>query len=241
MHRPRYRWLFIIPVLMGLALSISACAGNPEDGLIRKFFQASRMADNMTLANIATVSFDPSRDGLAQNVKITSVTPEQTRVLQFKELEKARQEAVAAEAEFSKKMKAYQDDNLDAINRVLKIEQTNGTVRGKDATVQATWTKFRDEQKEFNRKVSEARSKLNAERRVADLSVTDHDPTGFDGTESSKEATVTANVRMPNGQSTDKTFVLTLQRVVLKDPAGGRDIVGKWMITHLKEAGAPAS
>jgi Skp family chaperone for outer membrane proteins len=239
MHRPRYRWFFIIPVLAVLALSVSACGGGPEDAMIRKFFQASRMGDNMTLANIATVSFDPSRDGIAQNVKIVSVTPEQTRTLQFKELEKARQEAVAAEAEFSKKMKAYQDDNLDAINRVLKIEQSNGTVRGKDAAVQSEWSKFREEQKEFNRKVSEARSKLNTERRVADLSVVDHDPTGFDGTESTKEATVTANVRTPDGQSTEKTYVLTLQRVVLKDPAG-TDIVGRWMITHIKE-GAPAS
>jgi len=239
MHRPRYRWLFIIPILAALVLS-SACGGNPEDPLIRKFFQASRMGDNMTLANIATVSFDPSRDGMAQNVKVVSVTPEQTRVLQFKELEKARQEAVAAEAEFSKKMKAYQDDNLDAINRVLKLEQTNGKPRGKDAEVQAAWTKWREEQKEYNRKVSEARTKLNAERRVADLSVTDHDPTGYDGTEYTKEATVTANVRMPDGQTAEKTYTLTLQRVVLKDPQGGADIEGKWMITAIKEAG-PAS
>lgn len=240
MNRPRYRWFFIIPILAVLALSVGACGGGPEDAMIRKFFQASRMGDNMTLANIATVSFDPSRDGMAQNVKVVSVTPEQARTLQFKELEKTRQEAVAAEAEFSKKMKSYQDDNLDAINRVLKIEQSNGTVRGKDAAVQSEWSKFREEQKEFNRKVSEARSKLNAERRVADLSVVDHDPTGFDGTEYTKEATVTATVRMPDGQSTEKTYVLTLQRVVLKDAAGGADIQGKWMITHIKE-GAPAS
>jgi len=195
----------------------------------------------MTLANIATVSFDPSRDGVAQNVKVVSVTPEQSRELQFKELEKARQEAVAAEAEFSKKMKAYQDENLDAINRVLKLEQTNGKARGKDAEVQAAWAKWREEQKEHNRKVSEARSKLNAERRVADLSVTDVDPTGFDGTEYTKEAVVTANVRMPNGETAQKTYTLTLQRVVLKDPKGGADIEGKWMITGIKEGGSPAS
>jgi hypothetical protein len=241
MHRPRYRLLYIIPVLVTLALSLGACGGNPEDPMIRKFFQASRMGDNMTLANIATVSFDPSRDGVAQNVKVVSVTPEQSRELKFKDLEKARQEAVAAEAEFSKRMKAYQDDNLDAINRVLKLEQTNGKPRGKDAEVQAAWTKWRTEQKDFNRKVSEARTKLNQERRVADLSVVDHDPTGYDGVEFTKEATVTANVRMPNGETQEKSYQLTLQRVVLKDPQGGADIEGKWMITHIKDAGAPTS
>ena len=96
--------------------------------------------------------------------------------------------------------------------------------------MQAAWTKWREEQKEYNRKVSEARTKLNAERRVADLSVTDHDPTGYDGTEYTKDATVTANVRMPDGQTAEKTYTLTLQRVVLKDPQGGADIEGKWMI-----------
>jgi len=241
MHRPRYWWLFVIPVLVALVLSVSACGGNPEDPMIRKFFQASRMGDNMTLANIATVSFDPTRDGIAQNVNIVSVTPEQSHTLQFKELEKARQEAVAAEAEFSKKMRAYQDDNLEAINRVLKLEQTNGKPRGKDAEVQAAWTKWREEQKAYNVKVAEARSALNKERRVADLSVVDHDPTGYDGVEFTKDATVTASVRMPNGQSVDKTYVLTLQRVILKDPKGAADIEGKWMITRIKEAGSPTS
>jgi hypothetical protein len=219
---------------VALAFSAAACGGGAEEQMIRKFFQASRLGDNMTLANIATVQFDPSRDGSAQNVNVVSVTPEQSRPLSFKELEKARQEAVAAEAEFSKRMKAYQDENLDAINRILKLEQTNGKPRGKDAEIQAAWNKWRDEQREYNKKVSEARTKLNHERRVADLSVTDHDPTGYDGTEFTKEATVTANVRLPNGESQNKTFLLTMQRVVLKDPSG-TDIEGKWMITGMKE------
>ena len=51
--------------------------------------------------------------------------------------------------------------------------------------------------------------------------------------------TVTANVRMPDGQTAKKTLVLTLQRVVLKDPTGGKDIEGRWMITGIKDAAAP--
>ena len=234
MHRPRYLWFVVIPVLASLVLSVAACSSAPEAPLIRKFFQASRMGDNMTLANIATVQFDPTRDGVAHNVKVVSVTPEEARELHFKELEKARQEAVAAEAEFSKRMKTYQDDNLDAINRVLKLEQTNGTARGKDAQIQQEWSKWREEQKTYNMKVSEARTKLNQERRVADLSVTDHEPTSYDGVEYTKEATVSADVQTPNGESANKTYILTLQRVVLKDPSG-QDIQGKWMITHMKE------
>ena len=241
MHRPRYLWFLLTPILVVLVISASGCGGVQEDQLVRKFFQSSRLGDNMTLASIATVQFDPAKDGQASSVKITNVSPEEAKPLHFKELDQARKDAIAAETDFSKKMKDYQDKNFEAINRVLKIEATAGKEKGKDAEVQAAWTKWREEQAVLSKKVSEARVKLNHERRVADLSVADHDPTGFDATEYSKDVTVTADVRMPNGQTEKKTLVLTLQRVVLKDPAGGKDIEGKWMITNLKEAGAAKS
>jgi hypothetical protein len=238
MHRPRSLWYVLLPVLVIVAFS-AGCGGAAEETMVRKFFQSSRLGDNMTLATIATVAFDPTKDGQASSVKVVSVTPEEARPLQFKELEQARKAASEAEAEFSKKMKEYQDKNIEAINRVIKIEQTGkGKPAGKDAEVQASWTKWRDDSKSFNSKVSEARKALQAERKVADLSLPDHDITQFDGViEATKEVTVTANVRTPDGQSAKKTLVLTLQRVVTKDSAG-KPIEGKWMITGLKEAAA---
>ena len=237
MHRPRNLWC-LLPLLVVLAV-VAGCAGSEHDQMIRRFFNASSMGDNLTLANIATVSFDPNKDGRAQNVSFVSETPEQTRELKIKELDKAFKDAQAAESDYSKKMKDYQDKNIDAINRVIKIEQAGkGKPGGKDAEVQASWTKWRDDSKSFNSKVSEARKALQAERKVADLSLPDHDITQFDGViEATKEVTVTANVRTPDGQSAKKTLVLTLQRVVTKDTAG-KPIEGKWMITDLKEAAA---
>jgi hypothetical protein len=210
--------------------------------MIRRFFQASSMGDNITLANIATVGFDPNKDGRAQNVSFVSETPEQTRDLKVKDLDKAYKDAQAAESDFSKKMKEYQDKNLEAINRVLKIEQSGrGKPAGKDAEVQTSWTKWRDDGSTYQKKVSEARKALQAERKVADLSVPDHDVSQFDSVvEASKTVTVTANVRTPDGQSSKKTLVLTLQRVVLKD-AAGKEIPGRWMITDIKEGAAGAA
>jgi hypothetical protein len=205
--------------------------------MIRKFFNASSMGDNLTVANIATVSFDPAKDGKATNVSFVSETPVQTRVLKLKDLDKAYKDAQAAETEFSKKMKEYQDKNLETINRVLKIEQAGkGKPAGKDAEVQVTWTKWRDDQKVEQKKVSEARMALSAERRVADLSLKpEQDPTAGEATEETKDVTISARVAMPNGQTVDKNLVLTLQRVVVK--AGDKPpIEGKWMITGLKEA-----
>jgi hypothetical protein len=216
-------------------LSVAGCGGSAEEPMIRKFFQSSAMGDNLTLANIATVSFDPTKDGRASNVKFVSETEPVTRVLNIKALEEARKQAQDEDAAFSKKMKEYQDKNLEAIERVLKAERTNGKVSGKDAEVQAAWSKWREDQSATVKHVSEARTKLQAERRVADLSVPDHDVTAFEATEVTKEVTVTANVTTPNGQKENKTMVLTLQKVTLKD-AAGKAIEGRWFITQLKEA-----
>jgi hypothetical protein len=240
MHRPRNSWwLLLTPVLVVLALSAAGCGGSEHDMLVRKFFAASGAADVATLGNIGTVSFDPTKDGRAQGVSFVSETPQQTRVLKLAELDKVYKEAQAAEADFSKRMKEYQDKNLDAINRVVKIEQSGkGKPAGKDLEVQAGWTKWREESAVVQKAVSEARMALQAERKVADLSAPDLDAVTFpEVTESTTEVTYTANVRTPDNQVTKKTLVLTLQRVVLKDTAG-KITEGKWMITGLKEAAA---
>jgi hypothetical protein len=224
-------------VLVILAFSVAGCASSEHDQMIRRFFQASAMGDNVTLGNIATVSFDPTKDGRAQNVSFVSETPEQTRVLNIKGLDKAFKEAQAAANDLSKRMKEYQDKNADAVDRVLKVEQSGkGRVTGRDAEVQAAWRKWRDDSSVYEKKVSTARQALQVERRVADLSAPDKDVTAFDVVEGTKEVTYTADVRTPDNQSTKKTLVLTLQRVVLNDASGKPPIEGRWMITDIKEA-----
>ena len=49
--------------------------------------------------------------------------------------------------------------------------------------VQAAWTKWRDESSIVQRSVSEARKALQAERKVADLSLPDADAASYDATE----------------------------------------------------------
>ena len=239
MHRPRHLWsLLLTPLMVILVFSAAGCAGSEHDQMIRKFFNSSGMGDNSTLVNIGTVSFDPAREGKATNVSFVSETPAQTRVLKLKDFDAAFKTAQAAEADFSKKMKEYQDKNIDAINRVLKIEQAGkGKPAGKDVEVQSAWTKWRDEAKLNAKKVSEARLALAAERKVADLSMPNNDVMQGEVTEATQDVTVTADVVAPDGKRTNKTLVLTLQNVTLKD-ATGKMIPGKWMITGFKEGAA---
>ena len=246
MLRPRLALGFLLaPIVFALAVLFAGCGGAVEQPVLYQFFQASRLRDNVTLGNIATVGFDPEKDGSVTSFSIISVTPEQATPLKLKEMAKAHQDAVDADAEFTKKKKAFQDENGEALNRIIQAEQkgTKLKLRGKDAEIQAAWNKWRDETAEYAKKVTAAREILQRARPVAELSMTSPrgttpvDVTTMDGELLTKEATIEANVRTPGGPAVKKTLVITLQRAKLKDDKG-QDVNGKWVVTGVKQAAA---
>ena len=60
MSRPNSRWL-IVPALVLAVVAVACGGGGEEKTLLNKYFMASKMNDNLTLANIATVSLIPPR------------------------------------------------------------------------------------------------------------------------------------------------------------------------------------
>jgi hypothetical protein len=224
------------PALAILALTAVACGGAPEDAQIRQFFRASQLRDSQTLANFAAVTFDPQKDGVVTDFDIVSVSEERRAPLRIKELAKAYDDARAAEQDFSKKKKEYQDANLDAIDRVLKAESANRTLRGADATVQAAWRKWRDETAQYARRVAETRNELNNARPIATLSLDNPrspvDPALVDGEMVSKDVNINAQVRQPDGQVVPRSMVVTMSRVVGKSDS--KDVTGRWVITSVK-------
>jgi hypothetical protein len=217
-------------------LVVCGCSGGAEQQLLQKYFNAAKLRDQTTLANIATVRFDPQTDGIVQSFTVTSVGEEQRRTLRLRDLKKAHDEAKAADDEFSKRKRAYQDANLEAIDRVLKAEAQNRTLRGRDLEVQATWTKWRDEMAQKAKALSSAGNALSAERGIAEISVFDPrnpvDVTQYDGELVSREVTVAAKVRTPAGEVVDRTMVVTLEQAQLKKD--GADLNGRWLITAIK-------
>jgi hypothetical protein len=230
------------PILAGFALLAAACGSSaPEQQILNNFFRASRVRDNTTLANLAAVSFDPRTDGVVQDFEVVSAGEEERRALQIKQLAQEEEQARQQDAEFAKKKKEYQDANLEAIERVVKAERSNATVRGKDAEVQAAWTKWRDDQAQYQKRLSDARTKLANERALAISSLTppggaDVDVSGMDVELVTKRVTVNAEVREPSGTVTPKTFVFTMQKAVGKGAEGERD--GRWIITGIRAQGA---
>jgi hypothetical protein len=236
----------LVTLFGGFALMTAACTmtRSPEQQVLTNFFRASRVRDNATLANISAVSFDARTDGTVQDFEITNIGEEQRRTLQIKQLAEEEEKAKQADAEFAKRKKEYQDANLAAIERVVKLERSGGTVRGKDAEVQATWSKWRDEQSQYQKRLSEARAKHQNERALAINSLTapgqtDVDVSGMTVELVTKQVTVNAEVRDPNGGTSNKTYVFTLQKAVGTGGADG-EREGRWIITGIRPQGAAA-
>jgi hypothetical protein len=148
---------------------------------------------------------------------------------------------------FTKRKEEYQNANLDVIQRVLKADRDTSKLKGKDAEVQATWSKYVQDGAAVSRKVQEAKRKLAAEGAVVELSINGGsnnplDIRKYDGELVSKDVTIDAAVKPPAGAVAQKTLVVTLQRAVLK---GDKDITGRWIITSIKDAalspGSPAT
>lgn len=239
MNRPRLTSIAVFaPALFALAMLTSACSSRPEDPQLRQFFRASQLRDNQTLANFAIVTFDPAKDGVVSTFDITSVSEERREPLQLKALSQAEESARAADEEFSKKKKAYQDANLAAIERVLNAEGSNKPVSGRDTSVQVAWRKWRDDAATSAKAVSEARSKLNASRPIVELSVQGIskpiDVATVDGQLVSKDVSVNANVRTPSGETAQKSLVMTMQRAEFNVPGESQPVAGRWVITAIK-------
>lgn len=225
-------------VLLGLLGPLAvACGGGGEQQFIQKYFMAAKVRDQGTLANIATVSFNPDTDGVVQKFSVTNVTEDQTKTLRLAELKKAMEEAEAADEEFSTKRQAFEGENGEAIQRIIKAEQAGQSPRGRDAEVQAEWNKWREEGAEYARKVSDARKALSDERSIAEVSVFDPqtpiDVTEYDATLTTRDVSISADVELPGGERTTKDMVLTISKADLK--AGEKTVAGRWIITAIQQ------
>ena len=239
MYQPRRTTATLLAVSLTVLAAV-ACSGGAEQPILNQFFTASRLGDNTSLQNFSTVAFDPRTQGTVTSFSITNVTPEERKALNVKTFAKALDEAKAEDAAYTKRKDEYFTANQEAISRALKAERERAKLKGKDADVQTAWTKFREEGSQVSRKVADARTKLASESAIVELSFSDQrsppDYKKYDGEIASKDITVAANVKLPNGQATQKTLLVTMRRAVLK---ADREIPGRWIITSVKDAAVP--
>ena len=227
-----------VPVLaLCMGLLFGACGGGgEEETLIRSYFQAARFGDRDSLNNIAMYGWDTAERGIVSRPSVESVSEEQIRPLRMVELGQALAEAEEAEEVFTQEKIVYQDENFDAINRVLEAEREGNNLRRRaDREVQEAWTDWRDRTIEHSRTVAAARDELNAERNEAQLSMFDPnnpiDVTQYEGELVTKDVELSARIEL-DGNETEEMMTITLQRAILTGQ-DGMPMEGRWVIRNI--------
>jgi hypothetical protein len=60
-------------LVLALAFAAACRIAPPEEVLLRQFFEESRLRDRTALASIATVVFEPTRDGVVQDFRMSNI------------------------------------------------------------------------------------------------------------------------------------------------------------------------
>jgi hypothetical protein len=236
----RRRRLAVFALGASILAFVASCSGGSEKKLLEDFFRASRVRDNVTLGNFATATFDPRTDGIVQSFDVVSISDEKISPMPLKQYAKAVEDAKEADTAFSAEKRTYQNANFVAIDRVLKAVAAGKTVGAKDVAVKDAWEKWSADAINHKKAVSEAQRRLNNARGLAELSLSRPngatvDATQYDGQLVTKEVTINATVRTPQGQTSTKPMKALLQRAVVKNEKG-EDLKGRWIVTSVAPA-----
>ena len=235
----------LLLVLLASLVVLGGCTVATEEKIVKDFFRASRLRDNVALGTFATVRFDPKTDGQVQKFKTLDISAERSTPVSVRQYADAVDVAKQAEQSFSKEKMAYQNANLKAIERVIRAEHQNQPVPRQDAAVKSAWTKWRTDAMQHSKTVSDARLQLRAVQGPIQLSLSEPngrlpDVSKLEGNLVEKDVTVQADVRMPDGQTVPKTLVVTLARAVMREGTG-EPKTGRWIVRRVRPRDAQST
>jgi hypothetical protein len=220
-------------LLVPATLLVVSCSRPPEHQFLTQFFRAAKGRDNTTVGRMSAVTIDPRQQGSVEDFSIESVSPEVRTPLTFKPLFEAEQKAAEEEKAFLRTKIEYQNANIKAIEEVLKIEaMPEPKFNAAQQKVKDEWDKWREGIASHARTTSAATAAIKRATGVAEASLTQPgqpalDPKTFEGETIKKDVTVKAEVRSPDGATSEKTLVVTIERVA----GGGRE--GRPLITKI--------
>jgi hypothetical protein len=223
-------------LVAGSLAFLMGCSGPPEEKILQDFFRASRLRDNTTLGNFATVSFDPRTDGVVQSFDVVAVGEERSHPLPLRQYAEELEKARAADEQFSQQKRAYQNANIAAIDRIMKAEASRRSLPARDVAVKTAWDKWVADAAMHTKAVSDAQHQIAANRGIVELSLAREaagvDVMTLDGALLSKDVRIAASVRLPDGATVDQNYVVGMQRASMRD-ATGQELSGRWIITSI--------
>ena len=220
-------------LLVPSVLLVVGCSRPPEQQFLTQFFRAAKGRDNTTVGRMSAVEIDPRTQGTVESFSIENISAETRTPLTFKPLFEAEEKAKQEERAFLDTKIEYQTANIKAIEEVLKIEQTNPTPKYTPAQQKTMdeWNKWRAGIAEHAKTTAGATAAIKRATGVAEASLTQPgqpalDAKNFEGETIKKDVTVKANFKSPEGQTSEKTLVITIERVA-GNGREGRPIITK--------------
>jgi hypothetical protein len=229
-----------IVVLIPLVVLAAACSRPAEQQYLTQFFRASRARDNTTLAMMSAVDFNPRDHGEVVDFDITNISDERRTPLNIAALAEAERKALAEQKEFIDRKIAYQEANLAALETIVKMERDpKAKFTPAQQKMKEEWDKWRADTTMHQKAVAEAKAALTASIGPAEASLTQpgqppFNRDKFQGELVSKDVTVDAQVRAPDGQQAQKQLVVTIQRV--EGTLDGTQRTGRPIITRIQGA-----
>jgi hypothetical protein len=220
-------------LLVPSVLLLVGCSRPPEQQFLTQFFRAAKGRDNTTVGRMSAVEIDPRTQGTVEDFSIENISAETRTPLTFKPLFEAEVKAAEEERAFLKTKIEYQNANIKQIEEVLKLEaQPDAKFTPAQQKVKDEWDKWRAGIAEHARTTAGATAAIKRATGVAEASLTQPgqpalDAKTFEGETIKKDVTVKAEFKSPEGQTSEKTLVITIERVA----GGGRE--GRPIITKI--------
>jgi hypothetical protein len=229
----RKKSLMIIGVVL-ILVAFQSCSSKPEEGLLKKYFNAVRMNDNSTMASMALepLTMDVS------SFSVVSVTPERIEPAVLPEMSKQ-------EATLKKKLEEHVGPTIDAKDAVDVAKDELDTARTR-AAKQAAQKKMDEMQakydqefglhKELQKGYNDAKAAAAKEEEITAFSLGAKDLVNIrdlTGDVHSKEV----DIKIKTRDVGDKNYKLLMRRYILKEEATNLRHNGRWVIVKFEPLG----
>lgn len=209
-------------VLTGIA---AAACGHPEQRIVDQYFGAVRQKDTQTLQSFAAVTFDQP----VERWKVKETLEESKVPAPLPELVATQRAADKAVADNKKAASTYNLDRYADIDAVKSARKAGGAVPAKLADVAAKWDEFNENDRKHKREAASAKDAVEKEKRNMAKSVgTEENLESMTGEMEQKKLLVSVT-----SQGTEKDWVMTLRRYLMKDAAGTK-AMSRWVVQDLQ-------
>lgn len=229
----RKKTLIVIGLVL-VAFALQSCSSKPEQGLLKKYFNAVRYNDNATMSSMALEPLTMEISGF----EVVSVSPEKIEPANLAELN-------AKEAELKKKLEDHVGPTIDAKDAldVAKEEFDNSrTKAGKAAAqkkvdeMQAKYDQEFGLHKDLQKAYNDAKAAAAREEEITAFSLGAKNLANIrdlKGEVHSKEV----DIKVDQKAGGEKNYKLYMRTYNLKEEATGLKHNGRWVIVKFEPLG----